>query len=62
MSHYLHEYSEQTNIPILTGITALSLDFEEVVILEFGQGLWFGNHMDKSLINPNKWKNWNTNM
>ena len=25
-----------------------------VVILEFVQGLWFGNGMEKSLINPNQ--------
>ena len=30
------------------------LDSREVVILEFGQGLWFGNRMKKSLINPNQ--------
>ena len=26
----------------------------ETIILEFGQGLWFGNRMEHSLINPNQ--------
>ena len=25
-----------------------------MVVLEFGKGLWFGNRMEKSLINPNQ--------
>ena len=32
----------------------MTLDSEEVVILEFGQGLWVGNRMEKSLINLNQ--------
>ena len=32
----------------------MTLDLGEVVILEFGQGLWFGNRMEKPLINPNQ--------
>ena len=46
----LSEYIEQANIPIRTGVTELTLDLEEVVILEFGHCLWFGNRMEKSLI------------
>ena len=42
------------NVPIFTGVTYLTLDSGDVVILEFGQGLWFGNSMEKSLINPNQ--------
>ena len=26
----------------------------EVVIVIFGEGLWFGNRMDETLINPNR--------
>ena len=37
-------------IDIFTGVTALTLDSGEVVILEFVQGLWFGNRIEKSLI------------
>ena len=40
------------NVPIFTGVTALTLDSGEVVMLEFGQGLRFENRMEKSLINP----------
>ena len=54
MSTFLPEYTEQINVHICTGVTDLTLDSGEVVILEFGQGLWFGNRMEKSLINPNQ--------
>ena len=40
------------NITIFKVVTALSLDSGEVLILEFGKGLWFVNRMEKSLINP----------
>ena len=53
---FLPEYSEQNNVPICTGVTALPLDSGEVVIMEFGQGLWFGNRTEKSLINPNQYQ------
>ena len=46
MSPFLPEYAEQMNVPIFTGVTALAIDSGEVVILEFGKGLWFGNRMD----------------
>ena len=49
---FLAEYSEQMNDQICTGATAHTLKNGELVILLFGQGLWFGNRMDKSLINP----------
>ena len=45
MSPFLPEYVEQMNVPICTGVTDLTLDSGEVLILEFGQGLWFGNRM-----------------
>ena len=51
---FLPEYSEQTNVHICTCVTDLTLDSGKVVILEFEQGLWFGNTMEKSLINPNQ--------
>ena len=43
-----------SNVPIYTGVTDLTLDSGEAVILEFVQGLWFVNRMEKSLINPNQ--------
>ena len=51
---FLDEYNEQLNIPICTGATAYTAENGEVFILVFGQGLWFGNRMRKSLINPNQ--------
>ena len=48
------KYTEHMNAPIYTGVTELTINPEEVVILEFGQGLWFGNRMEKSLINENQ--------
>ena len=49
---FLPEYDEQENVRICTGATAYTMDNGEVVILVFGQGLWFGSRMEKSLINP----------
>ena len=51
---FLSEYSEVTNVPIGTGATAYTLTSGEVIILLFGQGLWFGNRMERTLINPNQ--------
>ena len=45
VSNFLPKYSEQANIPIFMGVTALKLDYGEVVILYFGQDLWFGKFM-----------------
>ena len=39
VSTLLPEYVEQINVPICTGVTDLTLDSGEVVILEFVQGL-----------------------
>ncbi len=52
VSPFLSEYKEQSNVRICTGATAYTKENGEVVILIFGQGLWFGNRMDRSLINP----------
>ena len=54
MSPFLPEYAEHMNVTIYTGVNSLALDSWEVVILEFVQGLWFGNRMEKLLINPNQ--------
>ena len=56
VSPFPPEYTEQINLPICTGVTGLTLDSGQVLILEFGQGLWFGNRMEKSLIDPNQYK------
>jgi hypothetical protein len=43
------------NVPICTACTAYDdPETGDVIILEFPQGLWFGEKMDHSLINPNQ--------
>ncbi len=54
VSPYLSEYDSLGDIPICTAATAVDLESGETVILEFGQGLWFGKRMEHSLINPNQ--------
>ena len=54
MSPFVPEYTEQVNIPICASVTVLALDSGELIILDFGQDLWFVNRMKKSLINPNQ--------
>ena len=46
-SPFLPEYTEQVNRPIRTSVTSLELDSGEVIILKCGQGLWFGNILEK---------------
>ena len=50
---FLVDSSEQVNMPICTVATSYTMESGEVIILIFGQGLWFGNRMGKTLINPN---------
>ena len=45
VSLYLSEYDSITDIPICNAATAVDLNSAETIILEFGQGLWFGNRM-----------------
>ena len=54
VSPFLSEYDSVTDVPICTAATALELESGETIILEFGQGLWFGERMEHSLINPNQ--------
>ena len=49
---FLAEYYEQVNIPMFTGATSYTMELGGVIILIFGQGLWFCNRMEKTLINP----------
>ena len=53
-SPFLSEYESQEDVQICSGATAYTTEEGETIILIFGQGLWFGNRMDKSLINPNQ--------
>jgi len=54
VSPYLPEYDSVNDIPICTAATAVELDPGETFILEFGQGLWFGDRLSHSLTNPNQ--------
>ena len=54
VSPFLDEYDSQENIPICSGATAYTGDNGKTVILIFGQGLWFGERLNKSIINPNQ--------
>ena len=56
MYQFLPEYTEQMNAQVCACVTDLTLGSGEVVILEFGQVLWFGNRIEKSLINPNQFQ------
>ena len=54
VSPFLQEYGSVEDIEICSGATAYTTSLGETIILIFGQGLWFGDRMDKSLINPNQ--------
>ena len=54
VSPCLSEHDSITDIPICTVATAVDLDSGDTIILEFGQGLWFGERMEHSFINPNQ--------
>jgi len=54
VSPYLSEYNSVNDIPICKVATAVELDTGETIILQFGQGLWFGDRLNHSLINPNQ--------
>ena len=54
VSPFLSEYESQMDVPIVTAATAYETGEGETIILVFGQGLWFGDKMERSLINPNQ--------
>jgi len=62
VSPYLSEYTSIADIPICTAATVVDLDSGETIILEFGQGLWFGDRMCHSLINPNQCRSFGISM
>jgi len=53
-SPYLSDYESIEDISICTVVTAIDLSTGETIILKFGQGLWFGDRMSHSLLNPNQ--------
>ena len=54
VSPFLDEYDSTENIEICSAATAWTDNTGQVFILVFGQGLWFGDRMNRSLINPNQ--------
>ena len=51
---FLPEYSEQTDVHIVTGVTNFDTNIEMTYVLVFSQRIWFGNRMKKYLMNPNQ--------
>lgn len=51
---FLDKYLEQEDVQICTAATAYDASHSMTIILQFEQGLWFVNRMDKSLLNPNQ--------
>ena len=54
VSPFFDSYESKTDVPICTAVTAVDLDDGRTIILEAGQGLYFGDDMDRSLLNPNQ--------
>ena len=54
ISPFLSEYINTDNVEICTSATAWTIHTGQVYILVFVQGLWFGDRIDISLINPNQ--------
>lgn len=54
VSPFLDSYDSKNDVPICTAVTAVDLDDGRTILLEAGQGLYFGKEMDRSLLNPNQ--------
>ena len=54
VSPFLDSYTAKKDIPICSAVTAVDLEDGTMVLLEAGQGLYFGKEMDRSLLNPNQ--------
>ena len=55
---FFPEYSEQLDVPIVIGTAAVDLKNGSTVVLIFVQGLWFGDRINKSIINPNQFRHY----
>ena len=52
---FLDSYTPVTEIPVATCITAYDdANTNETYILQFHQALFFGDHLQSSLLNPNQ--------
>jgi hypothetical protein len=55
VSPFSEEYNQMRNIPVASAATAWdNPEMGETTILKFHQGLWFGDDLTNSLINPNQ--------
>ena len=54
VSPFLSKYTNTDNVEICTAENTWKIYTGKVYILVFGQGLWFGDRMYRSLINPNQ--------
>ena len=54
VSPFLDSYESKQDVPICSAVTAVDLEDGTTILLEAGQGLYFGSEMDRSLINPNQ--------
>ena len=54
VSPFLSEYTTTDNVEICTAATAWTSHTVQVYILVFGKVLWFGDRIDRLLINPNQ--------
>ena len=54
VSPFLSSYENTENVNMCTAATAYTNDHGRTYIMIFGQGLWFGEKMEKALINPNQ--------
>jgi hypothetical protein len=59
VSPFLSEYDAMDDVKICSAATSYTASTGETIILIFGQGLWFGDRMKKSLINPNQCRAYN---
>ena len=58
VSPFLFKYTTTANVELCMAATAWTIHTVQVYILVFGQGLWFGDRMDISLINPNQYRSY----
>ena len=52
VSPFLSKYSNNDNVEVCTAAPVWTSHTGQVYILVFGQGIWFGDRMNNSLINP----------
>lgn len=59
---FLVEHDKTQEIDIVTSATAVDLKDGSTIVYVFGRGLWFGDCMEKSLINPNQCRHYRVSL